>query len=128
MAPLIAQQVSAAEEQLRLAMLASDTDALARLLAVDLLFTNPLGQLVDKAADLALHRDGTLKLAAVTVSELRLHDAAPLVATSSRLQLHGSYAGSAFAADLRFTRVWRCRADGTWQLSIAHSSAIAQQA
>lgn len=122
--PALADQISAAEDSLRLAMLASDSGALERLLADELLFTNHLGQVLDKAADLAMHRSGKLVFERVDVSQFRLAGTAALPATSSRLHLAGTYDGAAFSADLRFTRVWRRDGEGRWQLAVAHSSAI----
>lgn len=48
-------QVLNAEERLRLAMMDSDVAQLTLLLADDLLFTNHLGHLLSKQADLAAH-------------------------------------------------------------------------
>ncbi|CAN7199148.1 nuclear transport factor 2 family protein [Pseudoduganella sp. LjRoot289] len=124
MNPEITQQISGVEERLRLAMLASDTEELDQLLADDLLFTNHMGQLWSKAADLAMHRSGALKFRAVDSSEMTLRGSSDVPVTSTRILLDGSYEGAAFVADLRFTRVWRRAGNGAWQLAVAHSSAV----
>ena len=56
-------QVLDAEERLRLAMMASDVAVLNVLLADDLLFTNHLGHLLSKHADLAAHEQHLLAIA-----------------------------------------------------------------
>jgi len=127
MTPEIIQQISDAEERLRQAMLASDIEELDLLLADDLLFTNHMGQLWSKAADLEMHRSGALKFQTVDSSEMALHGTAEMPVTSSRIMLNGAYAGNAFAADLRFTRMWRRAAGGAWRLAVAHSSTVLGQ-
>lgn len=120
----LTQQIGQLEERLRLAMLASDTEELNLLLADELLFTNHMGQLVSKADDLAMHRAGVLRLQAVDSSEQQVHGTADMPVVSVRVLLNGSYAGTAFAADLRYTRIWRRSSGGAWQLAVAHSSPV----
>ena len=56
--------VVASEEQLRAAQLGADVAALDRLIADELLFTGPDGQLGTKAQDLESHRSGAVRLLA----------------------------------------------------------------
>ena len=108
----IERQIVTAEERLRLAMLASDPDALDRLIAPELIFTNHLGQVFGKAEDLQLHRSGQLMVS-------------PLIAVvSARFKLAGIYQGSPFDADLRYTRVWKLTVPSVWQVVAGHSSAV----
>ncbi|KQW87489.1 hypothetical protein ASC94_29415 [Massilia sp. Root418] len=120
----LTQQISQMEERLRLAMLASNIEELNLLLADELLFTNHMGQLVSKADDLAMHSAGVLRFQAVDSSEQQVHGTADMPVVSVRVLLNGSYGGHAFAADLRYTRIWRRSAGGNWQLAVAHSSPV----
>lgn len=117
-------EIRDAEERLRLAMQASDVAALERILADDLLFTNHMGQIIDKAQDLELHRSGTLRLRSVETVELKVLGDAALPLTSVLVKLVGQYGGQGFEALLRFTRIWRQTDNGAWQLAVVHSSPV----
>lgn len=121
----VAGEIAAAEERLRLAALAGDVAALDALLADDLVFVDAAGRVLDKEADLDLHRSGALKLNRVAFSELAIRplDAAT-VHTVLRVEAEGVAGGAPFAATLRFSRLWRRGPQG-WQVAAIHSSAIA---
>ncbi len=105
-------------------MLASDSEVLDELISPDLIFTNHMGQLLGKQADLELHRSGVLKFYTLEPSEIQVRAGGGLAIVSVRMQLTGSYGGTQFSANLRFTRVW-CRSVGsTWQIVAGHSSAV----
>lgn len=119
-------QIADAEERLRLAMLASDVNVLDELLASDLIFTNHLGQLLSKEADLSAHKSGDLNISVLKSSEqkiLFLADNAAIV--SVRVQVVGEYAGKPAGGDFRFTRVWSRLPNNKWQVMVAHAGMIA---
>ena len=68
----IENQITIAEERLRLAMLSSNVEALEKLISTDLMFTNHFGQILGKIEDLALHRSGMLKFHTFEPSEMKL--------------------------------------------------------
>jgi ketosteroid isomerase-like protein len=120
----VEHQITVAEERLRLAMLASDSEALDELISPDLIFTNHLGQVLGKQADLELHRSGVLKFYTLEPSETQVKASGQHAIVSVRMKLTGDYGDTQFSADLRFTRVW-CRSAGdTWQIVAGHSSAV----
>jgi hypothetical protein len=121
----IEHQITAAEERLRLAMLASDHAVLNGLISPELIFTNHLGQLLGKQDDLALHQSGILKFGKLDPSEIQMKVGTGLAIVSVRMQVVGSYDDTAFVADLRFTRVWCVTATGSWEIVAGHSSAMA---
>jgi ketosteroid isomerase-like protein len=124
MSTTVEHQITAVEERLRLAMLASDSRALDELISQDLIFTNHLGQALGKQADLELHRSGVLKFYTLEPSETQVKTSGQLAIISVRMQLTGSYGGVYFSTDLRFTRVW-CRSTAdAWQIVAGHSSAV----
>ena len=125
MSELIETRILAAEEQLRLAMLSSDVDALNELLAPDLIFTNHLGQVLNKQDDLNAHQSGTLEIKELTPSEQQIRLSGEMAIVSVRMNLLGSYAGVVSNGDLRFTRVWACSPKGAWQVVAAHTSVVA---
>jgi len=55
-------EIVALEADLRRAQLTADVDALDRLIAEDLLFTGPDGELGTKTQDLAAHQSGVLRI------------------------------------------------------------------
>lgn len=117
--------ILAAEERLRLAMLSSSVDELDALLADELLFTNHLGHLLSKEADLAAHRSSQLTISALSASEFQLRIDGALAVVSVRVALQGSYHGQPASGDFRFTRVWARRAGGALQVIAAHSGVVA---
>ena len=120
----IENQITVAEERLRLAMLASDVEALDELISSDLMFTNHFGQILGKQDDLALHRSGVLKFHTLEPSERKLKTSGKIAIVSVRMKLSGIYDGSPFTGDLRYTRIWRLLQSDTLQVVAGHSSAV----
>ena len=120
----IENQIAVAEERLRLAMLASDVNALDELISSDLIFTNHLGQVLGKQDDLALHRSGVLKFHRLEPSENQMKTSGKITVVSVRIKLSGVYGGSPFTGDLRYTRVWCLSQGDTFQVIAGHSSAV----
>lgn len=117
-------QVLDAEERLRLAMMASDVAVLNVLLADDLLFTNHLGHLLSKHADLAAHEQRLLTITDLRASERHVRVNGHMAVVSVRMQLTGSYHDVETHGDFRFTRVWTQDAAGALQVTAAHSGAV----
>ncbi|MCK8499204.1 nuclear transport factor 2 family protein [Myxococcus fulvus] len=101
------EDILAAEEALRQAMLASDVDMLDQLLSEDLVFVNHLGQVFNKDADLEGHGSGALRLTRLELGPpvIRFLSAGAVVVV--RASVAGQSAGAGFAAQLRYTRVWQ---------------------
>jgi ketosteroid isomerase-like protein len=116
--------IAMAEERLRLAMLASDSEALDELISSDLIFTNHMGQVFGKQDDLGLHRSGILKFNALDPSERQVKVSDEIAVVSVRMKLSGFYGDSPFTGDLRYTRIWRLSAADTWQIVAGHSCAV----
>ena len=116
--------ITEAEERLRLAMLASDLTLLDALISPELIFTNHLGQILDKQTDLELHRSGTLRFAQLTPSETQITIHGQCAVVSVRMSVAGSFAGAAFAENFRYTRVWRQDQTKGWQVVAGHMSVI----
>jgi ketosteroid isomerase-like protein len=117
-------QISVIEERLRLAMLASDFDTLDELISPDLIFTNHFGQVLGKQDDLESHRNGLLRMHKLEPSEMRVNASARFAVVSVRMRVTGSYGGSPFEEDLRYTRVWNRSTSGNWQILTGHSSRV----
>ncbi len=112
----IETQIRASETRLYSAMLTSNVDELDALLADELLFAGPTGELATKAMDLELHRSGGTHFQELTPRELKIRVwSEEFALASAKIFLSGTYLGQAFAGDFRYTRVWRKGQRG-WQI------------
>ncbi len=112
----IENQIEAAEEQLRLAMLASDVELLDALISPSLIFTTHVGTVISKQDDMEVHRSGVLKFQTIEPSERKMLIFDGLAYVSVRVRLSGSFGGSPFHDDVRFSRVWQLSRNNAWQV------------
>ncbi|PZO34188.1 MAG: DUF4440 domain-containing protein [Shackletoniella antarctica] len=125
MNPDIEAQIRACEARLCAAMLTSDVAELDALIADDLLFAGPTGQLSTQAMDLDLHRTKGTQFVEFVPKELEIRVWSEHFAlASAKIFLSGMFLGNAFAGDYRYTRVWR-KGDRDWQIAGGSVSAIA---
>jgi len=117
-------QIKKCEEALKEAMLQSDISVLDKLLAVDLAFTNHLGQLMTKKDDLEAHKSKILKINKIILSnqKIRTYDDVGIVTVKAHIS--GSFNGEESENDFRFTRVWNKNSNKTWQIIAGHSSIV----
>ncbi|NJN00068.1 MAG: nuclear transport factor 2 family protein [Phormidesmis sp. RL_2_1] len=112
----IETQIRECEARLYAAMAASNISDLDRLIADDLLFAGPTGELVTKAMDLDLHRTGGTQFHECVPKELEIRIwSEDFVLASAKVFLSGTYLGNAFAGDYRYMRVWH-RGKNGWQV------------
>jgi ketosteroid isomerase-like protein len=117
--------IVACEAQLRAAQLAADVAALDRLIADDLLFTGPDGQLGTKAQDLAAHASGTVRFRGHEPEELRVRRIGADVAVAAlRARLTVEVAGTLMRGIYRYTRVWAREGGRAWRVVGGHVSAV----
>jgi ketosteroid isomerase-like protein len=110
-------EVQAAEQELRVAMLSNDTAALTRLLHDQLVFVGPDGRVVGKADDLAAHRARRLRLTRLELAELAIKPDVDSddVHTEALAVLAGTFDGAVCDGRYRYRRTWRKTAVG-WQI------------
>ena len=114
--PGIEAQIRACEARLHSAMLASDVTELEALLADDLLFAGPTGELATKDMDLELHRSGGTRFREFMPKELEIRVWSEQFAlASAKIFLRGTFLGQPFSGDYRYTRIWRKGPHG-WQI------------
>lgn len=118
---IMESQIAEAEERLRTAMLISDVKVLDELLAPDPIFTNHLGQLLNKQDDLAAHRSGLLEVNELEASERHIQLHGEVAVVSVRMRISGTYDGGPASGDFRFTRVWALFPAESWRLIAAYS-------
>ena len=114
-------EIAALEGQLRTAQLNADVVALERLIADDLLFTGPDGQLGTKAQDLDAHASGVVRFRAHEPEELRVRRVGANVAIAAlRARLSVEVAGTVMRGTYRYTRVWARENGGPWRVVGGH--------
>lgn len=118
------EEIVAAERALQAAQLASDVDALDRLLHPDLLAVGPDGALVGKEEDLAAHRSGRFKIHELEQEDLRTLVVGDLAVTFVLVRLRGAIDDGEVRGRLRYTRTWT-RDGGAWRVVAAHISPLA---
>lgn len=112
------EEMVALEAEIRAAQLGADVAALDRLIAEELLFAGPDGQLGTKAQDLESHRSGIVSFRSHEPEELRVRRiGADVAITSLRARLAVELGGRIVKGTYRYTRVW-AREDGhTWHVA-----------
>ncbi|PUV26470.1 nuclear transport factor 2 family protein [Sphingobacterium athyrii] len=101
------EDVTEAENQLFLAQLAGDADALDQLLHDQLIALTPAGQTLTKEMDLDAHRSKAMIIedASTEIDAIRIiEDTALSVVT---MTAKGSVMGSPLAGQFRYFRVWK---------------------
>ena len=124
MNPNIESQIRDREIHLYAAMLASDVTELDVLIADELLFVGPTGELATKAMDLDLHRSGGTRFHELVPKELEIRVCSDQWAIAvAKAFINGTYLGNDFAGDFRYLRVWGLGENG-WQIVGGSISAI----
>lgn len=114
------EEVVRLEAELRHAQLQADVNALGRLIADELLFTGPTGELASKEQDLAAHRSGAVRFREHVPQELRIRRVGADVAlVALRARLVVEVAGTSVTGSYRYTRVW-AREQGAWRVVGGH--------
>ena len=113
--------LDAAETAFQAALLAGDADTLDATLHDRVRFTGPDGSTVDKAADMATHRSGAIRLTTVEESTRDVQVIEGVGVTRALLHLVGTIAGDPVDLTLAYTRTWIPSPTG-WVVIAAHGS------
>lgn len=112
----IETQIREYETRLYAAMSASDVSELNILIADDLLFVGPTGELATKAMDLEVHRTGATQFHEFVPKELEIRIwSEDFVLVLAKIFLSGTHLGNGFTGDYRYMRVWR-KHKNDWQI------------
>lgn len=118
-------EIVALEARIRAAQMSGDVDTLDALIADELLFTGPDGQLATKAQDLEAHRSGAVRFRGHEPEELRVHRVgANVIVSALRAVLSVEVGGSLVRGEYRYTRVWAREGDGPWRVVAGHVSEV----
>lgn len=116
-------QIKKLEEELRLAMLASDVSKLEVLISDRLIFTDHSGVIYTKEMDLHSHRSGNLKIDSLYPEDQKIQIYEGTAIVSVLMRIGGSFTGQRFSASNRYTRIW-VKQNGHWTIAAAHSSML----
>lgn len=118
-------EIVACEAAIRAAQLNADVSALDRLIADDLLFTGPDGQLGTKKQDLDAHASGAVRFHSHDPEELRVRRVNENVAISAlRARLVVEVGGVTVRGTYRYTRIWAREAGEGWRVVGGHVSEV----
>jgi ketosteroid isomerase-like protein len=118
-------EIVALEALIRNAQLNADLTALENLIADDLLFTGPNGQLGTKAQDIEAYRSGIVQFKEHIPEELRIRRVGTdLAITSLRAQLAVDVAGNLSRGTYRYTRIWAREGGKAWRVVGGHVSLV----
>lgn len=111
------------EEELRIAMLASNVKKLDELIADSLIFTAPNGMVIDKKFDLDCHRSGLQKISKLEPSNqvIQLYDNFAIVIV--HMDLIGIFNNQDCSGKFAYTRVW-ANLGGNWKVVAGHVSQL----
>lgn len=100
------EEILKLEEELRLAMIASDVRKLDELIADNLVFTAPSGDVVNKQMDLEGHRSGIQKLAELTPLDQQIYVYDNFAVVTVVMHLEGTFNCESMNGKYRYMRVW----------------------
>ncbi|MEH1892248.1 MAG: nuclear transport factor 2 family protein [Nostoc sp.] len=120
----LTQELENLEVELREAMLRNDITALDRLLADEVIFTDPQGSVIDKVEDLSLHQSGDLVITSYEADELIVRVFGSTGITNLKVRLTGLFKGESFSGVYRYTRTY-LKQNEQWQIIAAQATAIA---
>lgn len=118
-------ELVALEARLRRAQLDADVKALDDLIADDLLFTGPDGELSTKQHDLEAHATGAVRFRRHEPEALQLRRVGnAVVLAAMRATLTVEVGGVVVTGTFRYTRIWARDAEASWRVVGGHVSML----
>ena len=109
------EEIIKLEEELRLAMLTNDVDALDGLISDSLLFTAPNGIVATKQLDLSCHRAKLQKTSEMVPSEQIIEIYDDYAVVSVKMSIKGTFGADTIDGEYRYNRTW-AKLNGNWQV------------
>jgi ketosteroid isomerase-like protein len=120
------QELLKANQEYDTALLRGDTVALDQLYADEFVYTNPDGEIRNKAQQLAFTRSGDLKFESAQSSDVKVRVYGKTAVMTGRFNAKGTFKGENIDVRERYTAVW-VKKNGRWQLVAEQGNFIKQQ-
>jgi ketosteroid isomerase-like protein len=119
------REIMDAESRIRAAQLNADLHELDALIADEILFTGPTGELGTKAQDIEAYRSGAVKFLEHEPLDLRVRKIGANAAVSALLaRLAVEAGGVVVRGTYRYTRVWAREEGSAWKVVGGHVSEV----
>ncbi|MDQ4121354.1 MAG: Rid family detoxifying hydrolase [Acidobacteriota bacterium] len=122
----IEQELLKANREYDAAIVANDANALDKILADDFVYTNPDGEVRDKARQLAFARSGELKFETGTSDDVKIRIYGNTAVMTGRFTAKGQFKDKSMEINERYTAVW-IKQNGRWRLVAEQGNFIKQQ-
>ena len=120
---MIKEKIIELEKRLLQAMLESNVEELDLLISDELIFTDHMGQLINKKDDLNSHRSGVVKIEEIESSEQKIKVYKNTAVVSVLMKIKGQYLSQPFNGKNRYSRVW-VKLEEDWKIVAGHSTSI----
>jgi len=117
-------EVEEAEEQWRQVMISANGDGLGKLLADDYTGITASGAIQTRDQAVSSLRNGSLKLASLTVSDRKVRIYGATAVVTSQVELGGSRDAQTISGKYRYTRVYVRNGQGQWKIVSFEASRI----
>jgi reactive intermediate/imine deaminase len=124
--PKIEQELLKANREYDAAIVAGDANALDKIFADEFVYTNPDGEVRDKAQQLAFARSGDLKLESGTSDQVKMRVYGNMAVMTGRFTAKGQFKGKSLEINERYTAVW-IKQNGRWRLVAEQGNLIKPQ-
>ena len=108
-------EIQNCEETLLQAIKENDIEVLDQLLHNDLLFVNPMGQVITKAIDMANYRSGQITIDLIAGSDQIINLINNNAVVTVLIKLKGKYLEHSLDESFQYLRVWT-KQEGTWKI------------
>jgi len=108
-------EIQNCEQTLLQAIKENDIEMLDHLLHKDLLFVNPMGQIITKAIDMANYRTGQITIDLIAASDQIINLINNIAIVTVQIKLKGKYLEHSLNENFQYLRVWT-KQKGTWKI------------
>jgi ketosteroid isomerase-like protein len=120
-----AEEISRLLDEYNTALLARDSETLARIWADDLNFVNPQGRVVTKSERVENIKAGATNLRSAEVTDKKIQMYGSAAVGTLTVKINGQYSAESGSGDYRVTTVW-AKPKGNWQMVSSQMTLIVE--
>lgn len=109
------EEIIKLEEELRLGMLAADTQKLDELIADSLIFVAPNGELITKQMDLTVQKNKIQQIYQLDPSDQQIEMYDNFAVVTVKMDIKSTFAGVDISGKYRYIRTW-AKINSKWQI------------